>query len=101
MAISKIKYDEYNNLKRAKYRIVALGNLDLVNWTKSECYAPVMSLLEIRLLTSLATKHNRPLKSGNIKQTFVQSELPSDETYVIRPPAGCLRIPPNYYWLLR
>ena len=54
MAISTIKYDSDGNPLRAKYRIVALGNMDPINWSKSECYAPVLSLAELRLLTSLA-----------------------------------------------
>ena len=101
MALSTIKYDEYNKPKRAKYRIVALGNLDPVNWSKSDCYAPVMSLLELRLLKAKATRHNRTLKSGEVKQTFVQANLPDNEMYVIRPPAGCPRSPKNSYWLLQ
>jgi len=35
MAINTIKYDELENPKRAKYRIVALGNLDPHNWSKT------------------------------------------------------------------
>ena len=33
MAISTIKYDEHNRPKRAKYRIVVLGNLDYHQWS--------------------------------------------------------------------
>ena len=101
MAISTIKYDENGNPKRAKYRIVTLGNLDPHQWSKSECYAPVMSMMEPRLLTSLAVKHKRTLKLGNVKQAFMQAILPEDKIYVIRPPAGCLYTPPNTYWLLK
>ena len=100
MAISTIKYVD-NIPVRAKYRIVALRNLDPINWSKSECYAPVMSMMEIRLLASLAVRHKSHLKSGDIRQAFAQSELLPDETYVVRPPAGCPRTPPNSYWLLQ
>jgi len=54
MAISTIKYDEVGKPKRAKYRIIALGNLEKHKWTKTEYYAPVMSLLELCLLTALS-----------------------------------------------
>ena len=47
MAISTIKYDENNQPKRAKYRIVVLGNLDYHNWSKEFTAAPVMSQLEL------------------------------------------------------
>ena len=46
------KYDETGQPKRAKYRIVALGNMDPYAWEKSDCYAPVISQLELRLLVS-------------------------------------------------
>jgi len=62
MAISTIKYDSNNTPKRAKYRIVILGNLDYHQWSKESTAAPVMSQLELRLLTSLAVFHKRTLK---------------------------------------
>ena len=101
MAISTIKYDENRKPKRAKYRIVALGNLDPHEWTKSDVYAPVMSLLEVRLLASMAVRDQCVLQAGDVKQAFVQSKLPKDEVYVLRPPAGCPKTPPNSYWLLK
>ena len=101
MAISTIKYDEHNRPKRAKYRIVALGNLDPNNWSKSDCYAPVMSLLELRLMTVLAVKKKRYLKCGDVKQAFCQAILPPNEQYVLKPPPGCPLTPPNSYWMLK
>ena len=38
---------------------------------------------------------------SNSKQAFIQSTLPPDETYVVRPPAGCPRTPAGSYWLLK
>jgi hypothetical protein len=43
MALATIKYDNNNRPKRAKYRIVVLGNLDYHNWTKSSTATPVLS----------------------------------------------------------
>ena len=100
MAVSLIKYDEFGKPKRAKYRIVALGNLESHKWTKSECYAPVMSLMELRLMVALAVKNKRFLKCGYVKQAFVQAVLPPEEQYIVRPPAGCPITPPNTYWKL-
>jgi len=54
MAIATIKYDEHNQPKCAKYRIVVLGNHDPHQWSKESTAAPVMSQLELRILTSLA-----------------------------------------------
>ena len=101
MAISTVKFDEHGSPKRAKYRIVALGNLDPHDWTKPECFAPVMSQLELRLITAIAVKHKRTLKSGDFKQAFVQALLPPEETYVLRPPPGCPLTPKNSFWLLK
>lgn len=61
MAIATIKYDVFNRPKRAKYRIFVLGNHDYHSWSKESTAAPVMSQLELRLLTSLAIFHNRVL----------------------------------------
>jgi hypothetical protein len=54
MAIATIKYDANNRPKCAKYRLVVLGNLDYHTWSKESTAAPVMSQLELRLLTALA-----------------------------------------------
>ena len=101
MAISTVKYDEHGSPKRAKYRIVVLGNLDPHDWTKSDCFAPVMSLKELRLLTAIAIKHKCILQSGDFKQAFVQSILPTNETYVLKPPPGCKLTPKHTFWKLQ
>lgn len=59
-----------------------------------------MSQLELRLLTSLAVHHKRYLKNCDVKQAFVQSSLPEDENYFVKPPVGCLRSTPGTYWRL-
>jgi len=41
MAIAIIKYDAHNKPKRAKYRIVVLGNHDYHQWSKESTAAPV------------------------------------------------------------
>ena len=100
MAISKIKRDENGKPDRAKYRIVALGNLDPHDWSKSDCFAPVMSSLDLRLLFSICTQMKRIPKGGDFIQAFCQSFLPENEKYVCTPPAGCPITPPKTYLLL-
>eukprot|EP00957_Ditylum_brightwellii_P125124 9538337-Ditylum_brightwellii.AAC.1 len=34
-------------IKRAKYHICVLGNMDPNPWSKTECFAPVMTQLEL------------------------------------------------------
>ena len=101
MAITTIKKDGDGNPNRAKYRIVALGNLDPHSWTKQDCFAPVLSQLELRLLVSLAARKKCIPKSGDITQAFCQSYLPEEEYYICIPPPGCFMTPPNTYWKLR
>jgi hypothetical protein len=100
MAIATIKYDANSHPKHAKYRLVVLGNLDYHTWSKEATAAPVMSQLELRLLTSLAIYHHRVLKNCDVKQAFIQSKLPEDEEYFLGPPPGCLRSKPGQYWRL-
>ena len=101
MAISKIKTDENGDPLRAKYRIVVLGNLDPHDWSNNDCFAPVLSARELRLLIAIATQMKVIPKTGDVSQAFVQSVLPDSEKYVIRPPKGCPLTPPNTYLLLK
>jgi hypothetical protein len=100
MAIATIKYDANNKPKQAKYWIVVLGNLDYHLWSRESTTAPVMSQLELRILTSLAVHHKTILKNCDVKQAFVQSSLPSGEEYFVKPPLGCPRSAPGTYWRL-
>ena len=101
MAISKVKTDENGKLNRAKYRIIVLGNLNPHNWSSSDCFAPVISPLELKLLVAFATQHKIIPKSGDVSQAFVQSILPDDKKYVIKPPHGCPITPSKTYLLLK
>jgi hypothetical protein len=100
MAIATIKYDAHNKPKRAKYRLVVLGNLDYHTWSWESTAAPVLSQLELRLLTSLAVHHHCVLKNCDVKQAVVQSKLPENEVYFLKPPPGCPRSKANEYWRL-
>ena len=101
MAISTIKKDKEGKPIRAKYRIVALGNLDPHHWAKHDCFAPVLSQYELRLLLSIAVSLNCTPKNGDVSQAFCQSFLPKSETIVCKPPYGCPLTPPNSYWKLQ
>ena len=91
MAISTIKHDGDGNPDRCKYRIVVLGNLDPNNWSKSDCFTPALSQMELRLLLAIAAAAAKKCipKSGDVSQAFVQSSLPASEQYVVKPPPGC------------
>ena len=101
MAIAVIKYNGDGTPVRAKYRIVALGNLDPHNWEKQDCFAPVLSQMELRFFVALAVKLRCFPRTGDIKQAFCQSMLPLDENYICTPPPGCPLTPPNTYLRLK
>jgi hypothetical protein len=101
MAIATIKYDGDGKPDRAKYRIVALGNLDPNQWSKSDCFAPVLSQLELRFLIALAARQKCIPKTGDVNQAFCQSCLPPDKYYVCKPPPGCPISKPKSYWKLK
>ena len=86
---------------RAKSRIVVLGNRDPTPWASSDCYAPVISHVHLRLIISLAVAHRRPLKQGDVKNAFCQATLPPTECIVVSPPPGCPFSQPGELWLLR
>jgi len=100
MPIASLEYDGNNKPKRAKYRIVVLGNLNYHVWSKESTAAPVLSQLELCLLTSSAIFHKKTLKNCDMKQAFVQSSLHSGEEYYVKPPVGCPCSAPGTYWRL-
>ena len=100
MAIAVIKRDRQGRPDCAKYRIVALDNLDSHKWSRANCYAPVMSQQELRFIMTLASKKKCVPKTGDIKQAFCQSQLPEGENYICTPPPGCILSKPNTLWKL-
>jgi hypothetical protein len=101
MGVFTVKNDSDGKPLRAKSRIVALGNKDPVEWTKADCYAPVVSQPIVRLMTSLAVRNRTVLKQADCKNAFCHPELPEDEPTIILPPAGCPISKPKTYWRLK
>jgi len=79
--------------------LVALGNLDPHQWTKSKCFSHVMSLLELCLLTEIAVRHNQTLKSGNVKQAFVQVLPPTTTRMSPHTETNILETSKNTIWI--
>ena len=101
MCVLTIKKDESMLPVRAKSRIVVLGNHEDRDWSKSDRFAPVLRSDSLRFLVSLAVEQRRALKQGDCKNAFCQSELPPDETTIVKPPSGDPDAGPHEYWLLR
>ena len=85
----------------AKSQIVVLGNKDPTDWAKAECFAQVVSLPVVCMLTALAVQHKCTLKQGYCKLTFVQAHFPPKEVTVVKPPVGCPISGPGTYWHLK
>lgn len=98
MGVLTIKTDRNGDPVRAKSCIVVLGNHDNMLWTKTNCFAPVVSAPVIRLMAALAVRNKMVLKQGNCKNAFCHTVLPDDE--VVCPPANCPISKPNTYWCL-
>jgi hypothetical protein len=97
MAIATIKYDVNNRPKRARYRIIILGNLDY-----HTCYF-CTGYVQVKTLTTNIfgyIDHKKVLKNCDAKQVFIQSQLSENEEYYLRPPPGCARLKPGQYWHL-
>jgi hypothetical protein len=101
MCVFTVKKDSSGKPVRAKSRIVVLGNKDPRNWSKSDCYAPVISLPMVRMLTALAVQKRRTLKQGDCKLAFVQAVLPPEELTIVKPPVDCPRSTFGTYWRLK
>ena len=52
-------------LLQAKSRIVVLGNREERDWSKSDCFAPVLCFNSLHFLVSLAVQHWRSFKQGD------------------------------------
>jgi hypothetical protein len=100
MAVLTIKTDGQGDPVRAKSRIVVLGNQETTPWSKTDCFAPVISAPVVRLLAALAVRHRTVLKQGDCKNAFCHTTLPDDEVTIVRPPANCPISKPNTFWLL-
>lgn len=101
MGILSVKTDGAGNPERAKARIVALGNREDVQWSKSDCYAPVVPQPIVRLLTALAVRHRRVLKQGDCKNAFCHPDLPKGELVFVKPPTNCPISRSDTYWRLK
>ena len=70
MKLFSIKPDMDGDPNRAKSRFVALGNLEQRIWSREDKYAPVLSSIAARLLTSMAVDDGRRLKQEDCKNAF-------------------------------
>ena len=75
MAITTFKKNGKGNPTRAKYCIVALGNLDPHTWSKQDCFAPVSSQLELikGSFITIALFNSPVFEWNRIKNSFMNA----------------------------
>jgi hypothetical protein len=100
MCVLTIKKDEQLLPLQAKSRIVALDNLEERFWSKSDCFAPVLSQDLLCFITSLAVEKGQAPRQGGCKNAFCHGILSPEETTIVCPPAGDPAAEPQEYWLL-
>ena len=71
-----------------------------IEWSKSDCFDPVLCGDSLHLLVSLAVEKHRPLHQGDRRNAFCQGILPPDELTIVRPPSGNPEGGPQEFWLL-
>ena len=81
------KSDEFDNVVRAKARLVARGFGQREGIAFFNTFSPCPSVMSIRLLATLACELDLDLCHFDVEQAFVQSAL--DEVVYIRLPPGC------------
>ena len=74
--ISIVKNNDQIKPIRAKYRIKVLRNLDPTAWTKFDCFAPVMSYLEFRLIMALQCQLKTSPQQGDLFRYFANPPFP-------------------------
>ena len=98
MGILTIKPDGHRNPDHAKACIVVLGNHEIMQLSKSDCFAPIVFAPVIHLMAALAMKNCTVLKQGDCKNAFCHPILPENEITIVRPPPNCPISKPNTYW---
>ena len=59
--------------------------MDPHEWSTSDCFAPVISMVKMRFMVSLVVQHKCALCSGDVKKAFCQAVLPHDKKCVLLP----------------
>lgn len=62
---------------------------------------PTLTHTQLRSLIALSAKHKRVLRQGDVKNASCNGILPTTETVIVKPPAGCPFSTPKTYWKLK
>lgn len=96
--VLKIKRDSNGNVDRYKARLVARGFSQVEGLDYNETYAPVASMVSIRMLFAFAASCSLEIAQFDVKTAFLYGDL--DETVYMEQPEGFVT-DKTKVWLLR
>jgi hypothetical protein len=80
----KSEFKAYSSIDKCKERLVAKGYSQKEGLDYDDTFAPIDKLNTIRVLISLATKHNWKIHQLDVKSAFPNGDL-KEEVYLVQP----------------
>lgn len=96
--VNRVKFDANGNVERYKCRIVARGFSQKPGVDYTETFAPVASLVAVRIIVDLANREGLELDQMDVSTAYLNGEL-EEEIYLL-PPDG-VDIPAGHCWRLK
>lgn len=96
--VNRVKFDSNGNVERYKCRIVARGFSQKPGVDYTDTFAPVASLVAVRIIVDLANREGLELDQMDVSTAYLNGELKED--IYLSPPEG-VDIPAGHCWKLK